>query len=187
MNAKADSPCALKIAKGSLVFHRSPTPKYLNPYLTPIIMDITEATIPRGQILLRRRQDWPAWYNQLRFLCLDKDIWDDINPQEKSVLPISKTEPLFPTLPTHPGIEPPQVNPDQTQNPQHALWRAQRDTYDLARATHSDDLNMYKIRIAQWTRKAAKLASVRDFGSQHPRIGESAVPIPPRQNQWGTR
>ena len=157
MNAKEDSPCAfhcLGIASCSSIAH-SNNATYTQSIST---MDLTETTLPKGQIYLRKRSDWPAWLSQLRFACIDKDVWDLINPDlSYDVAPTKDTEPTYPSVPKHPGPEP---NSDADD---HKQWKAQLETYKIAKETYTEELNLYKVRMGKWTRESTKIAGVRDW------------------------
>ena len=69
-------------------------------------MELTTETSVRGQTILAKRTDWPAWFAQLKFFCLDKDIWDQVNPESPVALTDKEREPTFLTLLAKLGLKP---------------------------------------------------------------------------------
>jgi transposase InsO family protein len=130
-------------------------------------MDI-DNQINTGQVLLKSRSDWPYWYAQLELHARDKAVWDQVNPEDETVLPIDDQEPLYPELPPEPEIVQPLSSTATTEQ------RAQQEDAIIqyehklavrksAIATHQEDVRKYKVATSRWTRTVAKLSNLRDW------------------------
>jgi hypothetical protein len=143
-----------------------------------------DTILPAAGVILKSRSDWPYWYAQLELLCRDKAIWDQINPDGKTVKPIDKQEPAYPDYPVKEPFapDPPVVAPtpadgseesdpedsedDLNDDPTPTATAAAPLTdaqYELAIRLHPDKIQRYKIATSQWNRTAAKLSNVRDW------------------------
>ena len=132
-------------------------------------------TVPStNNILLKGRSDWPYWFAQLELHARDKAVWDQINPDAKTVQPIDEQEPDYPELPEQPTQHDFQDNANEddqadeldnepTNPPTNKTYEQALKDYERTLKNHPENVQRYKVATAKWTRTAAKLSNIRDW------------------------